>query len=133
MKESRGGGVKRINSQLCKKPHAFAWGLDLAPRPCLPANFFWYDTTVEPTRPKKVKKTFRNPIIQAKEMQLEMEYHNLTKAQLARKLGISRARVTQMLNLLKLPDELIRDVEEMGDCWDSQLITERQLRGKQKH
>jgi len=45
-------------------------------------TFFWYDTTIEPTKPKKVKKTFRNPIIQAREMQLEMEYHNLTKAQL---------------------------------------------------
>ena len=80
-----------------------------------------------------MKKTFRNPIIQAREMQVEMEYHKLTKARLARKLNISRARVTQLLNLLKLPDELIREVEEMGDCWYSQLITERQLRGKQKH
>jgi len=38
--------------------------------------------------------------IQAKEMALEMELNNLTKAQLARKLNLSRARVTQMLNLL---------------------------------
>jgi len=38
-------------------------------------TFFWYDTTIEPTKPMKVKKTFRNPIIQAKEMQVEMEYH----------------------------------------------------------
>jgi len=76
----------------------------------------------------KVKKTFRNPIIQAKEMQLEMEYHNLTKAQLARKFEISRARVTQMLNLLKLPEELIVEVEEMGDYWDRRLVTERILR-----
>ncbi len=59
----------------------------MAPRPCLPANFFWYDTTVNPAKVKKLKKTFRNPIIQAKEMQLEMEYHDLTKAQLARKLN----------------------------------------------
>ncbi len=77
-----------------------------------------------------MKKTFRNPIIQAKEMLLEMEYHNLTKAQLARKLNISRARVTQMLNLLKLPEELIQEVEEMGDHWDRRLVTERMLRGK---
>jgi ParB-like chromosome segregation protein Spo0J len=75
-----------------------------------------------------VKKTFRNPIIQAKEMQLEMEYHNLTRAQLARKLNISRARVTQMLNLLRLPDELIQEVEAMGDHWERVLLTERTLR-----
>ena len=61
-------------------------------------------------------------------MQLEVEYHNLTKAQLARKLSISRARVTQMLNLLKLPDILIREVEEMGDHWVRRLVTERMLR-----
>ena len=61
-------------------------------------------------------------------MQLEMEYHNLTKAQLARKLNISRARVTQMLNLLKLPNELILEVEEMGDKWNRRLVTERMLR-----
>jgi hypothetical protein len=91
-------------------------------------TFFWYNTTIEPTRPKKVQKTFRNPVIQAKEMHLEMEYHNLTKAQLARKLNISRARVTQMLNLLKLPDELIQEVEEMGDHWQRRLMTERTLR-----
>jgi len=61
-------------------------------------------------------------------MQLEMEHHNLTKAQLARKLNVSRARVTQMLNLLKLPEELIQEVEEMGDHWERRLVTERMLR-----
>ena len=113
-----------------EKPHAFAWGcsiwrLDRVSQ----RTFFWYDTTIKPTKPKKVKKTFRNPIIQAKEMQVEMEFYNLTKAGLARKLNISRARVTQMLNLLKLPDELFREVEEMGDHWERRLVTERMLRG----
>ena len=61
---------------------------------------------------------------------MEIEFHNLTKAQLARKLGISRARVTQILNLLKLPEELIREVEEMGDYWERRLVTERMLRRK---
>lgn len=67
-------------------------------------------------------------MIQAKEMQLEMELNNLTKAQLARKLNISRARITQMLNLLRLPTYLIREVEEMGDYWERRLVTERMLR-----
>ena len=63
-------------------------------------------------------------------MQLEMELHDLTRAQLGRKLGISRTRITQMLNLLKLPEELIREVEEMRDYWDRRLVTERMLREK---
>jgi len=33
-----------------------------------------------------------------------------------------------MLNLLKLPDELIREVEVMGDNWEKRLVTERMLR-----
>ncbi len=57
-----------------------------------------------------------------------MELEDLNKADLARKLGISRARVTQILNLLKLPEKLIREVEEMGDYWERRLVTERMLR-----
>jgi len=57
-----------------------------------------------------------------------MESENLNQAELARKLGLSRARVTQMLNLLKLPEALIQEIEEMGDYWDRPLITERKLR-----
>ncbi len=57
-----------------------------------------------------------------------MELEDLSKADLARKLGISRARVTQMLNLLKLPEEVIREIEAMGDHWERRLVTERMLR-----
>ncbi|MCK5036233.1 MAG: helix-turn-helix domain-containing protein [Candidatus Sabulitectum sp.] len=61
-------------------------------------------------------------------MKLEMELNNLTRADLARKLGISRARVTQFLNLLRLPKELKDEIEEMGDNWGRRLVTERMLR-----
>ncbi|MCD6588375.1 MAG: hypothetical protein J7K88_07480 [Candidatus Fermentibacteraceae bacterium] len=61
-------------------------------------------------------------------MALEMDSNNLSRAELARKLGISRARVTPMLNLLKLPEELIKEVERMGDHWGRRLVTERTLR-----
>ncbi len=59
-----------------------------------------------------------------------MELNNLSRAGLARKLGISRARVTHFLNLLKLPEELIEEVERMGDYWGRRLVTERMLRRK---
>ncbi|MHA1928848.1 MAG: hypothetical protein ACTSV2_09780 [Candidatus Thorarchaeota archaeon] len=74
------------------------------------------------------KKTYRNPIILAREMALIMEMEELSRADLARKLGLSRARVTQMLNLLVLPEMIISEVEEMGDNWSRQIVTERQLR-----
>ena len=57
-----------------------------------------------------------------------MELKDLSKADLARKLGISRARVTQMLNLLKLPEELKEEIEAMGDYWGRRLVAERMLR-----
>jgi ParB-like chromosome segregation protein Spo0J len=59
-----------------------------------------------------------------------MELEDLTRADLARRLGCSRARVTQLLNLLNLPQEFLLEVREMGDYWDRQLVTERQLRRK---
>jgi len=57
-----------------------------------------------------------------------MEMEELSRADLARKLGLSRARVTQMLNLLGLPEKLITEIEEMGDNWERRLMTERILR-----
>jgi len=50
------------------------------------------------------------------------------QAELARKLGISRARVTQILNLLKLDSLIIQELEKLSDPLKSKIITERMLR-----
>jgi hypothetical protein len=47
---------------------------------------------------------------------------------LARKLGISRVRVHQMLSLLKLNYLIIQELENFGDPLKSKIITERILR-----
>ncbi len=47
---------------------------------------------------------------------------------LARKLDISRARVTQILSLLKLDSLIIQELEKFGDPLKSRIITERMLR-----
>ena len=52
-----------------------------------------------------------------------------SQADLARKKGISRARVTQMLNLLKLDAEVQEMVVGLGDPMPSGGVTERKLRG----
>ena len=49
-------------------------------------------------RPRKL---FRNPVCRAEEFQKRMQEQGLSRADLARELGVSRARVTQVLNLLK--------------------------------
>ncbi len=51
-----------------------------------------------------------------------------SRADLSRKMGVSRARVTQILNLLKLPEEIIEKVCVMGDPLPKPIITEHSLR-----
>jgi hypothetical protein len=83
------------------------------------------------TNPKE-KKTYRNPIIHARELHAEMVRDNLTRRQLAGRHGISSDRITQWLCLLKLPDKMLERIEALGDHWDRQVITERQLRKVRK-
>lgn len=50
------------------------------------------------------------------------------QAELARIKGISRARVTQILNLLKLDKSIIDNLEQIGDPMNKKVISERELR-----
>jgi len=50
------------------------------------------------------------------------------QADLARKLGISRVRIHQILSLLKLDSLIIQELEKFGDPLKSKIITERMLR-----
>lgn len=80
-------------------------------------------------RVKSSKKIFRNPVIYAKELHDEMVRDNLTRKQLAERHGVSSDRITQWLCLLKLPEEVLQEVRTLGDNWDRQVVTERELRG----
>jgi len=62
------------------------------------------------------------------ELAEDMRREGLTQADLARKHGISRARVNQWLSLLKLSAGVRKMILEMGDHWERQVITERGLR-----
>ncbi|GAB4326156.1 MAG: hypothetical protein Kow0059_22530 [Candidatus Sumerlaeia bacterium] len=48
-------------------------------------------------------------------------------ADLARKLGVSRARVTQVLRLLRLAPEVLKRIAALGDPLPSPIVTERRL------
>jgi len=52
----------------------------------------------------------------------------LSRADLARKLGASRARITQVLNLLYLAPEVVETIAALGDPLPRPFITERSLR-----
>jgi len=49
-------------------------------------------------------------------------------ADLARKLGVSRARVSQVLNLLRLSPEVLDRIAALGDPVPGRGVTERKLR-----
>ena len=94
---------------------------------------FTYDFELE--RVKKISKrtlqhqkhmdSYVNPILRAREYESMLKEQGLTQSQLAAKLSISRVRVTQILNLLKLPQEQQNHIIENGK---EEQITERQLR-----
>ena len=50
------------------------------------------------------------------------------QSEFAKLKGISRARITQILNLLKLDLLIIQELEKFGDPLKSKIITELSLR-----
>jgi hypothetical protein len=68
-------------------------------------------------------------MFQAREWQEALDRGEVSsRAELARRLGVSRARVTQVLGLLRLPPKVLRKIEALGDPLESPVVTERQLR-----
>ena len=84
--------------------------------------------TRRPDLPPEPSSTFRNPIIFARELKAEMEAEGLNQTELAKNMGVTRARISQWLSLLRLPEEMIADLESLGDNWTRRIVTERQLR-----
>jgi ParB-like chromosome segregation protein Spo0J len=77
-------------------------------------------------------KVFRNPLLYARELRDRMARERINRAELARRLGMSRARITQWLDLLELPERVLREAEALGDNWDRQVVTERELRSSRR-
>ncbi len=83
---------------------------------------------MQASRPK-AKKTYRNPVALALEWRRALDRGRYTsQADLARKKGISRARVIQILNLLRLSPKVTGIIRSLGDPLPSRTITEKQLR-----
>ncbi len=82
----------------------------------------------EGLKPKPLR-LYRNPIIHAQEWQKSLTNEDCSsRAELARKLGVSRARVTQVLRLLKLAPEVLEALADLGDPLPTPIVTERKLR-----
>jgi hypothetical protein len=75
------------------------------------------------------KKRYKNPIYLAKEYKELIDSRAVKdQTEMARIKGISRARVTQILNLLKLDKSILYELEKLGDPINKKLISERKLR-----
>ena len=81
------------------------------------------------TKTKKIKHIYRNPIYLAKNYKRMIDNGQVkNQSGLARKLGISRVRIHQILSLLKLDSLIVQELKKLGDPIKSKLITERMLR-----
>ena len=70
-----------------------------------------------------------NPVRMALEWQAMLARDKaLTKAEIARKTDVSRARVTQIMNLLDLPKRILTHVSSLTASEDLRLFSERNLR-----
>ncbi len=77
----------------------------------------------------KPVRTYRNPVCLAREWKKAMESGKYaSQTALARELGVSRVRVTQVLRLLRLAPEVQEKIADLGDPLTSPIITERKLR-----
>jgi ParB-like chromosome segregation protein Spo0J len=80
--------------------------------------------------PVRSKRPQRNPIVLAEEWQQRIVAGEVrSQADLARKLGVSRARVTQALTLLRLAVDVKDKVRALGDPLITRSVSEKALRG----
>jgi hypothetical protein len=87
------------------------------------------DEKPQRSNPYPSSKRYRNPVILAHEWQQALgSGEHGTQADFARKHGISRARVTQVLHLLNLPPDALNAIAALGDPLPSPILTERRLR-----
>jgi len=93
------------------------------------ATFHFPDAPQQRPRPRKPSVPHRNPVLVAREWKLALENGTFScAADLARCLGVSRARVSQVLRLLKLCPIVLELIVSQGDPLSSPMVTERMLR-----
>ena len=75
------------------------------------------------------KRQYRNPIYLAREWRVLLDEGKCSSpAALSRYLQVSRARVTQIMNLLRLSPEVIEMISSLGDPIQGPVVTERKFR-----
>ena len=70
----------------------------------------------------------RNAITEALELKEVLANDAVNRSQLADRLGVSRARVTQLLGLLGLPPDVVEDLRSLSNEAELRFFTERRVR-----
>jgi len=76
---------------------------------------------------KKKKPHTLHPLHIAKQFQNQLDAGSVNKAELARRHGMSRARITQIMNLLNLESRIKEEILNMSQP-EQRYFTERKLR-----
>jgi len=86
-------------------------------------------------RPPKAPRAPRERTLVRNPVRVAREWHQglrtglfRSRAELARKVGVSRARVSQLLRLLRLAPRILLAFENLGDPLPAGVVTERRLR-----
>ena len=89
-----------------------------------------FDYVFEAARRRiKLIRTYRNPIFLAREWAEVMQGGDFpSRRAFAKAVGVSHARVSQVLGLLRLCPKALQQVEALGDPLSSRVVTERKLR-----
>jgi|GEM_PF-608335 len=108
---------------------------DWLPSPMAERTLIWYvfDYIFEADRRRmgwiKPVRTYRNPIFLAREWAEAMEAVNFrSQRSFARAIGLSHARVSRVLGLLRLCRAVQYELEVLGDPLYSRKVTKRKLR-----
>ncbi len=81
------------------------------------------------TKSKQITHIHRNPIYLAREYKQMIDNDQVkNQSDLARLKGVSRARIIQLINILKLDEKIKTKIEKLGDPLPNRSISERQLR-----
>jgi len=104
----------------------------LIPGPMAERTIIWdtFNYVFESDR-RRIKpiRTYRNPIFLAREWADAMRAGEFrSRRAFAKAVGLSHARVSQVLSLLRLGPWALKEIEALGDPLSSRIVTERKLR-----
>jgi len=115
-----------------KSPSAKTKGLEMSGSPDCSIDRTFITTFCFPdktTKANQIAQIYRNTIYLAREYKQMIDNGQVNnQSDLARKLGVSRARIHQILSLLKLDILIIQELEKFGNPLKSKIITEHMLR-----